>query len=472
MENLSLREFAVPLIKAVDSFNYLLKSHHRRTAVIAYYIGKELNLSENELFSLIVAAAIHDIGALSVQERDMLIEEDVINPTPHCIMGHRMLSSFVAFKNIAQIIKHHHIQYKDSLKMEEGEVLYQSYIIHLADRVDVLLCADEFILNQKSKVTEKIQQKVGETFHPDVFNAFKKASKGDFFWLEINNLSMDNLFKKINVCIDCELSIDDIVEFSLTISKIIDFRSRFTATHSYTVAHLSALLGQYFGFSEDRCKKLMIAGYLHDIGKIGVDPRIIEKNGPLTDEEFHLMKLHTYYTGQILNELNSSDWFREIVIWAERHHEKTDGSGYPFGINDNELDQGSKILAFADIISALMETRPYRVSLSIDVAFDIIKDKMSATLSPEMFTVIEKHKNEINALVLNCQERILEEEDMASQKNHVEQSDFSLSLLKKAKLLWTIPIRWLREMHDNEVTLRQSLHLNRFVFCWWQITNP
>ena len=412
MEKLSLKELAVPMIKAIDTFNYLLKSHHRRVAVISYYIGKELNLSNDDLFELIVAAALHDIGALSVQERDMLVQEDVTNPDPHCIMGHRMLQSFDAFKNIANIIKHHHIKFEDLLNNDEGEVLFQSHIIHLADRIDILISPDEFILNQKDKVTEKIHAKVGATFHPDVFEAFVKASKADIFWIEINNLEIDHLFNKINFSIDYELTPEKLIEFALTMSRIIDFRSRFTASHSYTVAHLSHLIGGYFNFPEERRNKLLIAGYLHDIGKIGIDPGLIEKNGPLDDSEFNQIKLHAYYTGQILSALSSSEWFSEIVTWAERHHEKANGTGYPYSLEDESLDEGVKILSFSDVISALMEERPYRESLSIDVTFDIIKNKIAAMISSEMFAVISAHKDEINDLVLECQAHTFEEYEL------------------------------------------------------------
>ena len=157
MEKLSLKELAVPMIKAIDSFNYLLKSHHRRTAVISYHIGKKLGLKSDYLLELVIAASLHDIGALSVQERDMLIQEDVTNPKPHCVMGYHMLKSFDVFRDIAKIIKHHHIIYKDSLNMKKGEVIFSSHIIHLADRIDVLLSPDAFILSQKKSVTEKIK---------------------------------------------------------------------------------------------------------------------------------------------------------------------------------------------------------------------------------------------------------------------------------------------------------------------------
>lgn len=404
MEEITLKELALPLIKAIDSFNYLLKSHHRKVAVISYNIAKALNLSEKELSQLVIAAAIHDIGALSIQERDMLIQEDVNNPNPHCIMGYKMLAPFNIFKDVAQIIKHHHIKYEDSLKSTNNEILFVSHIIHLADRIDILINHEEFILNQKNKVIEKIKEKVGTTFHPDVFNAFIKVAKADIFWIEINNMTLDQLFRKINFLVDYELTLENVTSFALTISRIVDFRSRFTVTHSYTVAHLASFIGTIFNFSEERCKKLMIAGYLHDIGKIGINPKILEKSGPLTEEEYNMMKLHPYYTGQILNELSTSEWFSEIVNWAKNHHEKIDGSGYPYALDELDMDDGVKILAFSDIITALMEERPYRKILEIDKAFKIISENIAPNISIDMFDTIKKYKIEINNLVKECKE--------------------------------------------------------------------
>jgi HD-GYP domain-containing protein (c-di-GMP phosphodiesterase class II) len=403
MEKLSLKELAVPLIKAIDSFNYLLKSHHRRVAFISYSIGKRLNLNDEDLSELVIAAALHDIGALSVQERDMLVQEDVENPDPHCKMGYKMLAHFEVFGNIAQIIKHHHIKYQDSLKMKDENIFFASHIIHLADRVDILILQDDFILNQKNTVIEGIRKKVGTVFHPEVFSAFEKVAKADIFWMDINNMRLGQLLDKINFSIDFTLSVDNVLEFALTISRIIDFRSKFTASHSYTVAHLASFFGNLSGYSEEKCKKLMIAGYLHDIGKIGIDPGLIEKNGPLSEEEFNVMKLHTYYTGQILHELNTLEWFKEIVTWAEKHHEKSDGSGYPYAEEDVNLDEGVKILAYADVVTALMEDRPYREGLPIDKAFAIIEENIAPHIFTNLFQKIKQHKEEVNTLVKKCQ---------------------------------------------------------------------
>ena len=409
MEKLSLKELAVPVIKAIDSCNYLLKSHHRRTAVIAYHIGKKMGLGHDQLFTLVISAAIHDVGALSVQERDLLVREDVQNPRPHCDMGCKMLSSFAPFAEVARVIKHHHIRYASAQDMPEGAVPLESHILHLADRVDIVINPDVFVLKQKSAVVEKIRTNVGTVFHPQVFEAFTAAAVPDIFWIEINNLELDQLFRRVDSSLNFALSLDNILEFALTISRIIDFRSHFTASHSYTVANLAYEIGKIFGFSRERCLKLKISGYLHDIGKIGIDPGLIEKNGPLTDDEFDLVKLHTYYTGQILSSLSISEWFNEIVTWAQNHHEKSDGSGYPYSLQADNLDLGCKILAFSDVIAALMEDRPYRKSLSIDTAFEIIRDKLAAKISATMFETIALHKQAINEIVAQSHKNVLSE---------------------------------------------------------------
>ena len=405
LQKISFRELAVPLIKSIDSFNYLLKSHHRRVAVISYHIGKKMNLEDRQMVDLIVAASLHDIGALSVQERDMLVREDVENPEPHCLMGYRMLSACDIFDNVAQIVRHHHVRYD---RNREENVRIQSYIVHLADRVDICTSPDKFILNQKEHVVAKIEEKVGTVFSPMVFDAFLEAAKADLFWIEIDNLSMEKLFDRINFIYARMLNSEEMIHFALMISRIIDFRSRFTASHSYTVGKLGYHIGKILNFDEIFCTKLLVAGLLHDIGKIGIDTAFIEKNGPLTNEEFSHVKLHCYYTGQILGELSSSDWFRDVVYWAEHHHERIDGSGYPYACSGDAIDSGTKIIAFSDIISALMENRPYRKGLGIEKSFELIETQIAPFLGPEIFSELKRHKNEIEKIVFSCQKESLE----------------------------------------------------------------
>lgn len=117
-------------------------------------------------FKLVISAAIHDVGALSVQERDLLIREDVQNPRPHCDMGYKMLSSFAPFADVAQVIKHHHIRYAASLKMPDGEVPLESHILHMADGVDIIINPEVFVLKQKICRGGQNQGECGHGFSP------------------------------------------------------------------------------------------------------------------------------------------------------------------------------------------------------------------------------------------------------------------------------------------------------------------
>ncbi|MDD3924980.1 MAG: HD domain-containing protein, partial [Erysipelotrichaceae bacterium] len=104
----------------------------------------------------------------------------------------------------------------------------------------------------------------------------------------------------------------------------------------------------------------LVAGFLHDLGKLAIKNSVLEKPEKLDSEEFNQMRSHTYYTYQLLDFLPGFD---TIKIWASYHHEKLDGNGYPFHISGENLTLGSRIMAVADIFTAISENRPYRLGM-------------------------------------------------------------------------------------------------------------
>lgn len=154
---------------------------------------------------------------------------------------------------------------------------------------------------------------------------------------------------------------DDLVQLSKLFSAIIDFRSSFTATHSAGVAQCAENIALYMRMDEDDRKGIKAAGYLHDLGKLAIPSEILEKNGRLTSHEYNIMKTHVYYTYVALNTVNGLE---EINRWSSYHHERLDGSGYPFHLNAKQLPLGSRIVAVSDIFVALIEERPYKERLS------------------------------------------------------------------------------------------------------------
>ncbi|MGB9681517.1 MAG: HD-GYP domain-containing protein [bacterium] len=143
------------------------------------------------------------------------------------------------------------------------------------------------------------------------------------------------------------------------------------------------------GFSENELKLIRIAGYLHDIGKVAIPIEILEKPDILTEEEYNIIKLHAYYSYRILEHIEGLELINE---WGSFHHERLDGSGYPFGIKGDGLSLGSRIIAIADVFTALIEDRPYRRGMDIDEALDNIRSLVRANkLDRYIFSVLERN---------------------------------------------------------------------------------
>lgn len=143
-------------------------------------------------------------------------------------------------------------------------------------------------------------------------------------------------------------------------ARAIDRKSVFTRRHSRGVARVAALLAKVMGFDHEGIAMMEVAGLLHDVGKLSIPDDILEKPAPLTREEFSVIRQHTYFTFCFLQAAGAPSVIRR---WAGHHHEKLNGSGYPFHLEAVEISKGSRIMAVADIFTALHEDRPYRSSM-------------------------------------------------------------------------------------------------------------
>jgi len=140
----------------------------------------------------------------------------------------------------------------------------------------------------------------------------------------------------------------------------VDLKCPFTLGHSRTVAELAENAGRCVGLPQDEIDILRRAGYVHDLGRIGVSNRVWEKPGALTDAERERVHLHPYLTGRILARVGGLKAVREVAV---NHHERLDGSGYPNGLRGDDLSVRDRVLAAAESYCASMEPRPYRDAL-------------------------------------------------------------------------------------------------------------
>lgn len=245
----------------------------------------------------------------------------------------------------------------------------------------------------------------GTWFDPAVITAFERIPNVADDLTHISKTDLLRHLKQFAAAGDRMLCEDEVVHFAQIISRIIDFRSRFTATHSHGVAATSRLLGKLHGLSETDYKLLYISGCLHDIGKLGIPRGLIEKPGKLSTTEFHTVKQHALFTSEILGAIPGMDF---VAKWSGSHHERLNGSGYPRGIGAKHLDTGSRILAVADVFTALTEDRPYRQGMPNAETTHILQDMVAVgNIDPEATSVLLDNFDLANTIRLSAQQEAL-----------------------------------------------------------------
>ena len=157
---------------------------------------------------------------------------------------------------------------------------------------------------------------------------------------------------------------------ALGFAEVVDAKSPFTAEHSYRMSDLSIRIAERLGYDSTNLASLRRAALLHDIGKLSVPNSILDKPGPLTNEEWEVVRLHPYYTQRILLHIRG---FKQIAHIAAAHHERLDGRGYYRGLKAQQIPLGSQILATADMFDALTAERPYRPALPEETALRIME---------------------------------------------------------------------------------------------------
>ena len=142
--------------------------------------------------------------------------------------------------------------------------------------------------------------------------------------------------------------------------NVVDAKSPFTYRHSIGVTDVAVSLAETLGLAPERVSLIRRAAFLHDIGKLAVPNRILDKRGRLTPEEWTHITRHPALSGSILRRVGA---FRELAALAAEHHERLDGSGYPFGLRAEQISLESRVIAISDCYAAMAEDRPYRPGL-------------------------------------------------------------------------------------------------------------
>jgi len=154
------------------------------------------------------------------------------------------------------------------------------------------------------------------------------------------------------------------------LAAAIDEKDPYTRGHSGRVAKYSTIIAQEMKLSPEDLDKLKIAALLHDVGKIGVDDRVLKKPGSLTPEEFEIMKTHTTKGANIMRPVSQ---LKDMLPGIELHHEHMDGRGYPYGLTGPQIPRMARIIAVADTLDAMTTNRPYQSAMDLEYALGRIK---------------------------------------------------------------------------------------------------
>ena len=172
---------------------------------------------------------------------------------------------------------------------------------------------------------------------------------------------------------------------AIAFAGVIDAKSPWTYRHSDRASVIAASLASALGASLETVGDLRRAALLHDIGKLAISNRILDKAGRLTDAEFAKVREHPLVTAQILDHVPG---LRHLAPLASAHHERLDGNGYPHGLTGADLDMPMRVLAVADVYEAVTSERPYRPAMSSEQALAILRDQVPARLDADAFAAL------------------------------------------------------------------------------------
>ncbi|MEG2082167.1 MAG: HD domain-containing phosphohydrolase, partial [Oscillospiraceae bacterium] len=357
-------------------------------------IGKKLGLTDEELVDLYSYSMFHDNGITykmysSIKKNGETIE----NLSNHCVVGEENLRLFPFIKKRENIILYHHECEDGSgfFGLKGQEIPLFSKIIHLADMVEVWFRES----GSKKETLELVAKNKGTTFSSELCEVVFALGRHTAFWLSLNDTFVKEELLEL-VPPNCyDMNMDNFLSVAHMLSNIIDAKSPFTFRHSEGLAEKASIMADFYGYDPLKHTKFVIAAYLHDIGKLVIPNEIIDKPGKLDDKEFDIIKSHTFYTRKILQGVKGLE---DICEWASNHHEKLDGSGYPYGMSAKTLSLECQLMTCLDIYQALTEERPYRTPATKSEVSGIFARMMkngeiNGELAQDVLATLEKKEN-------------------------------------------------------------------------------
>lgn len=353
--------------------------HGKRVGFMALECAKIMGFEEKTQQKLFHSGLLHDCGVSSTKIHKKLVDElDWTESQQHCLIGSKRLKSFEHLAEYADITLFHHTRWKELERQKIPEITKDlANLIFLLDRVDALVAMNGHPnrLAIRDSICKKVNAYRGNFFKPELVDVFMEVAEKEAFWItqqpeHLQFVIQDQCGKTANI----HLNTEQLTSMATIFAEIVDAKSPYTAEHSLGVARLAGHFARKCQLPTATIAKVEVAALLHDLGKLQVPDSILDFDGGLEGESLAIMRHHSYVTKMILQRIIG---FEDICSWAANHHEKLDGSGYPFRKKGSELSIESRIIMVADIFQALAQNRPYRSSMSTHNIIDFLSKQGS-----------------------------------------------------------------------------------------------
>lgn len=376
-----------------ESFGASTK-HGHRVGVLSAAMGTHMGMSGGELIGLTTCAMLHD-NALTEYIRSER-RRTVHNLRMHCVYGQRNIDTLPLGTDIAGYILYHHEQADGNgpFRKKVGETPLGAQIIGIADYIDVTYHLQRILPHELADFRKIADVQVKERFSEQIINALWHVLTEEML-VQLSDEHISDTVSRIIPVWESDIEGSCIIRLAKLIARIIDYKSIYTCRHTVQIANRIALMSEYYGLDSETKAQLYLAAALHDIGKLYIPSDILDKPGKLEKDEYAVIMKHVLYTYELLKDIKGLE---NVCRWASDHHEKLDGTGYPFGKTADRLDFFSRLMACIDIYQAVSEERPYHPRRSHEETMPILCDmaehnKIDAQIVKDIDFVMAPYSN-------------------------------------------------------------------------------
>ncbi|WP_243360327.1 HD-GYP domain-containing protein [Fundidesulfovibrio terrae] len=397
------------LSSAMDLVSPEVAGHHIRVGAVAFKLGETVGLPGQRCADLALAGMLHDMGAFALKDRLSTLAFESDDQT-HPEIGYRLLLSYPEFASAAGLVRSHHAAWNNDSRPKTVFLpdLELGNLLCLADRVETLLPRSPGESVDRDFILARIRSGTGRMFNPWWVDALEELVDTGFLEQVSESDAID-----LRMTIPDEnnplLGGKDVSRLARLFSQVIDFRCRFTATHSRGVSATSMAIAHELRMSGDNRDALEVASELHDLGKLGVPNEIIMKPAALDEKETATMQRHAEHG---YNALSAAPGLEEVAELVGQHHERLDGTGYPHGLKGARIGLASRVLAVSDVFTAMGEDRPYRAGIELHKIVESLQELADRkALDPDVVSTVSARRHDLDGIRRHAQAQALKDFD-------------------------------------------------------------